>query len=703
MKMNLPELGKPALPTPHFPTRQQTFLFRAWELIPCEKIAALVGTTPEIIEQAALEMGLAPQPEEMLWLERGYITIIRQLWHVLPYSQLLELLGMDELEFAITLREDDFLDHKLGKKPICDPIVWRELTEEEHAKTEKIRQVMQTLEVSGVKPFDFHYDVQQLQFSGEEQFELRMVYLFSGLYQHTFDVDSRSYCPDSMLEAYQKVGINALWTQGVLYQLAEFPFDPAFSAGWQGRIAHLKDFADRCEKYGIKLYLYLNEPRCMPDTFFQKYPHLRGHVRDAEKICMCTSTPEVQNYIKDSVECICRNVPNIGGFFTITRSENLTNCFSHSTPEDCECPRCRNRSVAEVVSEVIGCIRTGADRVDSGIKVIAWDWAWKEFNLDIIRAMPKNVILQAQSELHVPFEIGGVKGDVVDYSMGIIGPGERALTEWAVARECGLELSAKVQINTTWEGSTVPALPVYPLVREHIRRLKEAGVTNLMLSWTLGGYPSRNIMQAAEFFYEKLENPEALQLTPQQQKAVELFSAAFQEFPFHIGVLYSGPQNAGPSTLMYLEPTGYHASMTCYAYDDLERWRAIYPEDIFLSQLDKLCDGWQAGLDCLEQDKSKWSELEVMAWSAASLFFSSRNLTRFYIARSKGDRQTMAQMAREEEKSARIMLDMMNRNAAIGYEAANHYYFSRGQLCEKILNCRQILRQLEMENDRADI
>lgn len=34
------------------------------------------------------------------------------------------------------------------------------------------------------------------------------------------------------------------------------------------------------------------------------------------------------------------------------------------------------------------------------------------------------------------------------------------------------------------------------------------------------------------------------------------------------------------------------------------------------------------------------------------------------------------------------MLDQMNKNAAIGYEAANHYYFSKGQIIEKILNCR---------------
>ena len=33
----------------------------------------------------------------------------------------------------------------------------------------------------------------------------------------------------------------------------------------------------------------------------------------------------------------------------------------------------------------------------------------------------------------------------------------------------------------------------------------------------------------------------------------------------------------------------------------------------------------------------------------------------------------------------------MNKNAAIGYEAANHYYYSKGQLAEKIINCSYII------------
>lgn len=88
--------------------------------------------------------------------------------------------------------------------------------------------------------------------------------------------------------------------------------------------------------------------------------------------------------------------------------------------------------------------------------------------------------------------------------------------------------------------SNVPVLTVYPLIEEHIEKIKEEGVTNLMLSWTLGGFPSRNIMHVAKYFYENYD-AEALSETEAQKEAAQIFSDAFKEFPFHISVLYEGP------------------------------------------------------------------------------------------------------------------------------------------------------------------
>lgn len=690
MNFSLPRLGRAPVSLPHFPTRHQAFIFRASEFVSFEKMAKILKTDVSNIETAAAQMGIKHAEDSDIWLNKGYITIIRSMWHILPYSQLTKLLGIDETSLAILLREEDFLDVKLRNKPDCKPVVWRELTVEEQKKTEKIAAIMRTLDTSGKSAFEFEFVKPEIKFLGKKIFDTRMIYLFSGLYQAAFEVDSESYCSDEMLESYQRLGINAVWTQGVLFQLTEFPFDKSISVGYEKRLKRLKAFTERLDKYGIKLFLYLNEPRSMPESFYEKYPELYGHKTDEDRICLCTSTKPVQDYLTNAVESICRAAPLIGGFFTITRSENATNCFSHSTPETCTCPRCKTRGVGEVVGEVVSCIRKGADRVDRDIKVIAWSWAWNEFNIDIINHLPDRVILQSQSELHVPFEIGGVRGRVVDYSMGIIGPGERALSEWKAAKARGLETSAKVQVNTTWEGSTVPALPVFPLVEEHIRRLKDEGVSHLMLSWTLGGYPSENLMHVSKYFSESVKIPEE---NDKIRQACEIFSKAFCEYPFDIKVLYYGPQNGGPSNLLFDKPTGYNATMTCYAYDDVEKWRSIYPLDVFENQFDKMCSLWETGLELLKDEPE--CETVIMARAAYCLYKASLNQVRFYRSRESGDKEGMLKAAKSELLTAKSMLELMNKNAAIGFEAANHYYFSKGMICEKILNCNFLIEKLK--------
>lgn len=691
MEFTLPVIGAPAIPTPHFPTRHQAFIFRAHEYIPAEKIARILGTTEENVRNAAKEMGLPDREPENMWLTKGYITIIRQMWHILPYEQLLDLLETDEETFAVTLREDDFLDIKLGKKPACEPVVWRELTEEERKRTREIAQIMKDIPLDGVPPFCFRYDLPKLELNGQSAFDTRMIYAFSGLYQNPFDVDSRTFCPDEMLEAYSKLGVNAVWTQAILFRLTPFPFAPELSEGWEKRLDNLADFAHRLGRYGMKLFLYLNEPRSMPESFFEKYPNLKGHTCSSDKICLCTSTPEVKEYLESGIERICRAAPDVGGFFTITRSENPTNCYSHSEigGRPCTCPRCSKLTEAEVIADTIGCYRRGADRVNKDLKIIAWSWGWGNLDEAIIEKLPDRVILQCQSELAVPFEIGGVKGEVLDYSMSILGPGETARRQWNAAKKRGLETSAKVQINTTWEGSTVPALPVYPLIEEHMQALKKEGVRHLMLSWTLGGYPSRNIAHAAKYFTESCVLEEE---SENIRRASEIFAEAFKEYPFHVGTLYKGPQNAGPSTLLYEKPTGYAATMTCFAYDDLNRWRSIYPADVFENQYEKLCAKWKEGLELLKDEED--CEPVIMAKAAYCLYAASLSQIRFVRARERGDRETMLTCVREELQTAQDMLELMNKDASIGFEAANHYYFSKGQLAEKIINCRYLLEVL---------
>ena len=148
-----------------------------------------------------------------------------------------------------------------------------------------------------------------------------------------------------------------------------------------------------------------------------------------------------------------------------------------------------------------------------------------------------------------------------------------------------------------WELSAVPYIPALENVARHAENLRGAGVDGLMLGWTLGGYPSPNLEVVSEALAggsaetamrRVAERRFGGSLAPAAVAAWRGFSAAFREFPFHVGVLYSGPQQLGPANLLWSEPTRYHATMVGFPYDDLDAWRAVYPPEIFIQQLEKV-------------------------------------------------------------------------------------------------------------------
>ena len=196
------------------------------------------------------------------------------------------------------------------------------------------------------------------------------------------------------------------------------------------------------------------------------------------------------------------------------------------------------------------------------------------------------------SEWSLPIERGGVKATVGEYSISAVGPGPRATLHWADAKRHGLKTVAKVAFNNTWELSAVPYLPVLDLVAEHCERLAQANVDGMMLSWSLGGYPSPNLELASMFAARPAPKASAAldalaqrhfgpRAAPYVRRAWTKFSRAFQEYPYDGGVLYNAPQQMGPANLLYQQPTGYSATMVGFPYDDLARWRGPYPPEVF--------------------------------------------------------------------------------------------------------------------------
>lgn len=853
----------PPIEFPHFPTRLQAVIWRNWGMVPVARLARVLRTGPAQIRRLAGAMGLPSDPPvEEFWLKRGYLHVIRQNWHLLPYPQLLALIGWSADRMDYALREDDFLWGKLGGlKPAAAPVYYTPLTpvqrkgtvilrarlhhhfpkvttEKAHAfeflrrfraiepparrrpgrprpgevaldgswtvhpppsgkramvfverfveqmrqrwgielapgsapaargsivldihpdrrwlaESHRIEVDRSTVRITAVDEVGLLRGLQWLEAKMEERggpflrpgrierrtrFDLRLVYPYCALYGDPLLDPEFTPPPEGLLAEYARLGINGIWLQAILYTLVPLARAPELSARREERLENLRRLTERAADFGIGVYLYLNEPRGMPLSFFKQYPDWKGVVIAAkDRAALCVSRPSVRAYLRDGVAAVFRAAPELAGVFTITMSENVTNCWSHA--QGMNCPRCGKRGAAEVIADVNRLIAEGAWRAKPRARVIAWTWGWQYAGMSARKAiarLPRGVEVMCTSEEAMPVGFGGVNTIVYDYSIGRVGPGKRALGRWRQVRARGLRTVAKVQLNTTWECAAAPYLPVMNLVQRHLQNLDRAGVTGLMLSWTLGGAPSLNLKLAARYYWRETQGPAWSRLRrfaiaefggraeAEVRRAWQAFSAAIQEFPFMVPVAYLAPQNVGPMNLLFNQPTGYRATMVGFPYDDLASWRCLYPEDVFERQFDRLGVKWLRGLQALRQARrhigaearAAFAAHERVAAAGYLHFRSTALQIAFVRIRDRlewswgylgpAEQQRLCRLIRriltEERRLAQTLHRLVLTDATLGYEASNQYVYEPQALREKVVNCEYLLGFYRRQKQRS--
>ena len=735
---NLPVGSAPlALDLPHFPHRLHAFVWRNWQLVPGSRLARVVGAKPADLKRIAKAMGLPRQPQITAdqW-RRSALTIIKRNWHLLPYEQLLDLLGWTPEQMAFSLREDDFLYVKLGNlKPQCGPLRYsipapRILEEQQAIRGIVSEEFPRGLALESGSLFSFVHDLSarsrrepSTQSLKRSSFTPRFCYSYFALYGDPLLDSAADPYPEGYLARLADAGVDGVWLQGLLTKLAPFPWDASRSAGYQVRLRNLRILTERARRHGVSVYLYLNEPRARPLSFYDAHPELKG-VQEGEYACLCTSKPEVEDYLRRAMAIVGRAVPELGGVFTITASENLTHCWSHYQGN--RCPRCRDRGPAQVIGQLNRTLLEGLREGNHQAQLIAWDWGWQDdWAAQTIQALPVEAAFMSVSEWSLPINRGGVESTIGEYSISAIGPGPRALRHWKLARERGLKTIAKIQAGNTWELSAVPYIPALKNVAQHAANLREARVDGLMLGWTLGGYPSPNLEAVAEIGRDSALTPVGAmemvarrrfgpELGPKAVQAWTRFSDAFSQYPFGSG-LYSAPLQLGPANLLWLKPTGYAATMVGFPYDDLNSWCGNYPPEVFAGQLEKVATGFYEALrDLKAASVALYSspseraafEAELGVAEAAAIHFRSASLQcRFVLARrafEKGGsgsgreehRKTMEDILHREIALARRMYELQSRDPRLGFEASNQYYYVPLDLVEKVLNCRDLLQRL---------
>ncbi len=702
----LPEIKQIKLQDNNFPTKWQAVIFRNYGLISVRKLAKVLLTDAKTIRKEASRLGLKKIKFDENFLNNGYISIIRNNWFLLSYNQIRELLGFSEEKFEFIIKEEDFLWYKLGlTKPDCESVYYYSLSDEQIAKTDRIAKTVRKNSLNDYKYFGFFNDL-QIENNNKSSNGIKLIHGFITPCGDVFLGDSKEYMSDEQLCLYAQNGVNAIYVHGILSKLSYYPFKPELSKGYEKRRKNLKDLTDRAEKFGIKVYLYVNEPRSLPIDDFKKFPHLKGRIEDGYS-GFCFEQKEVQDYLYKAVKDLAKTIGNLGGLLTITMSENLTHC---NYKPDTNCEICKNIP-AEVSVSKVNNVMAKALR-DSGTKaeLLAYVWGWSDFMgwtdeqvKTAISLLDKDVSIVVPSEYQLSIKKGGIKSKIIDYSISNPGPSKLSIKTFKYAHDNGLRVLAKTQTGNSWECSCVPYIPAYDLIKEHVDNLKSHGVTDYMLSWTLGGYPSPSLdlvnalSNGVSFddWYKDYygDNAETV------KQAVELYCKGFKEYPFSIDGLYYSPKNLGPANLISLEREEKESCMVCYSFDDYEHWVGPYGYDVYVKQMKKLVKLMSKSVKIIESIENKNQKIrELLLYTKVSLLHFTYDLyhTEYsYLKRNvKENKDEILTLLKKMRKLTVQAIKYAGQDSKVAFETSNHYFYVQNNLLEKLINIDNVIDQL---------
>jgi len=387
------------------------------------------------------------------------------------------------------------------------------------------------------------------------------------------------YTPEVLADIHSQ-GFDAIWMRGRLWELIRSKIYPELNDEKAlQRTESLRKVIRDGRNLGVKVFLYFNEPLALSreHEFWKRHPEVVGEPYREEELewdvlSFCTSKKDVQDFLRDSIGNLYDDLSGLGGVILITASEYQTHCWSHRARRkigdayldrclvNVECPSCRNREPADLVSELIGLWADQATKTKPAPEVWAWNWSWSIWydhpQKEIIGKLPKGV------KLLCDFERGGTRkqeiGEVSidEYSLGYPGPSEQFVNSMRAGKEHGLSGCAKIQLGTTHEIATVPNLPLIPNLFKKLRAIDRMKLTGVMGSWNFGNSFTLNTA-AFELFVmrDDLREDEERFLAALAKEyfsvsdphnvvqAWKIFCRAFGEYPFSIKFLYFSPTN----------------------------------------------------------------------------------------------------------------------------------------------------------------
>lgn len=552
----------------------------------------------------------------------------------------------------------------------------------------------------------------------------------------TNDID---YYPEEYLNKLAHEGVNGLW---LTIYLRDYPTSimPEHGKDAEKRFAKLRKVVAKCLRYGIKIYLFMSEPKLWgtehftcPEADAALHPELIGF-KLRNWGFFCTSSEAGKQYFRDTVGSIFANVQNLGGIINIMYGEDNGACVSSNqifggTPENQHCPLCSKKDTADVYAELASLINETMHQYNPEAEYIGWFYApgQRDGSLQSDRLAHIASKFPKDCTFMLNFESGGTtmqldkKRSVFDYSLAFVGPSDTFKRTAELAHKSG----AKLQVGCSHEDAAVPYIPVPENLYDKYRFMSENGVSAAMQCWYFGNYPGlmNKAAGALSFlpfpvngleFLTELARPDWRQDAPEVAQAWHEFSMAYRKFPANIAFEWYGPLHNCIAWPLHLIPVNepIAPSWILKQFPEVSGDRIgeslgyHHTIDEALELCTQMNDLWQHGLARLEKlkdfylnDPPRLAEISL-AGSVGLQIRSCCNLLKFYSLRedmlfNKNDHLSeMADIVRDEIANSARMTELCENDKRLGYHSeAEGYLFYPEKLKARIELLEELLAE----------
>ncbi len=548
----------------------------------------------------------------------------------------------------------------------------------------------------------------------------------------------KDFYPDEYLNKITHAGMNGIWIAGLFNRLLKSRVLPDLGPPVH-RLERLQKLVTRAERYGVKVWLFCIEPRSLPQDHpvFTKHPEIRG----AGGGCLCVSTPLVKEYIQEMMRELFTSVPNLAGVINIYNGERTTTCWLNETFVE-SCPRCRLRTQVDVLSDDLNCFMRGIRQASRKAKLLAWGYNGNKASdfTPFMERLDKDIAWLGNFEHENEKVVDGITVKVEEYSLTSVGPSKSFEHVAKALIQSDRTAYAKLQIGTTYELSSLPYVPVSPVIYDKLAAMRALGIRGSMMNWIIGGYPSMMLKVAGEASFnppldraELLERVAATYWGSKNAKTVreawEVFSEAYNRYLCAIQVFYFGPVTRSPAYHLHLEKElaealpynwGLNRQRQPQPFDDgLERWTGPFTPDQLVRSFRDMVSRWQKGMELLRPllDSNSTTEMQRQYRIAAAVavqLSSIANVFEFYTLRERllavskeDERPLLKQMITIVESdiaNAKEMSDFADRDSAIGFQSEIYdYSYSPTLLGGKVIHDSAVLEKLKLwERDGVD-